>query len=91
MDEIGKAPLLVFGNSSGDLAMAQYAVQRGGRAYMLLCDDTVRDWGDPETAAAFAETCVSYGYDTISMRDDFVTIYGEDVVRLEEESVLPAA
>ncbi len=91
VDEIGKAPILVFGNSSGDLAMAQYAVQHGGRAYMLLCDDTRRDWGDAETAAAFAETCASYGYETISMRDDFMTIYGEEVVKPEEESVLPAA
>ena len=92
VDEIGKAPILVFGNSSGDLAMAQYAVQHGGRAYMLLCDDTQRDWGDIETAAAFAETCASYGYETISMRDDFVTIYGENVIRTENEgSMLPAA
>ena len=82
VDEIGKAPILVFGNSSGDLAMAQYAVQHGGRAYMLLCDDTQRDWGDAETAVSFAETCASYGYETISMRDDFVTIYGENIVRL---------
>lgn len=91
VDEIGKAPILVFGNSSGDLAMAQYAVQHGGRAYMLLCDDTKRDWGDAETAAAFAETCASQGYETISMRDDFVTLYGEEVVKLEEENILPAA
>ena len=37
VNEIGAAPLLVFGNSSGDVSMAQYAVQHGGRAYMLLC------------------------------------------------------
>ena len=92
VDEIGKAPILVFGNSSGDLAMAQYAVQHGGRAFMLLCDDLERDWGDAETAAAFAETCASSGYTTVSMRDDFVTIYGEDVIRTEnEESEIPAA
>ena len=92
VDEIGKAPILVFGNSSGDLAMAQYAVQHGGRAYMLLCDDLERDWGDAETAAAFAETCASCGYETISMRDDFTTIYGENVIRIEnEESEIPAA
>ncbi len=91
VDEIGKAPLLVFGNSSGDLAMAQYAVQHGGRAYMLLCDDLERDWGDAETAAAFAETCASCGYTTISMRDDFMTIYGEDMMKTEGENALPAA
>lgn len=91
VDEIGKAPVLVFGNSSGDLAMAQYAVQHGGRAYMLLCDDTRRDWGNSEIAAAFAETCAALGYETISMRDDFRTIYGEDAVKTTEETVAPAA
>lgn len=91
VDEIGKAPVLVFGNSSGDLAMAQYAVQHGGRAYMLLCDDTRRDWGDPEAAAAFAETCAACGYATISMRDDFMTIYKEDAVKTAEEALIPAA
>ena len=90
VDEIGKVPVLVFGNSSGDLAMAQYAVQHGGRAYMLLCDDTKRDWGDPETAVAFAETCAASGYETISMRDDFMTIYGENVVRLGEDDGMAA-
>jgi hypothetical protein len=81
MDEIGVAPLLVFGNSSGDLSMAQYALQHGGRAYMLLCDDTERDYGNPETAASFAETCRALGFETISMRDEFETIYKTDAVK----------
>jgi len=42
---------------------------------MLLCDDTLWDYGDPETAASFAETCRSPGFETISMRDAFETIY----------------
>ena len=78
VDEIGAAPLLVFGNSSGDISMAQYAVQHGGKAFMLLCDDTLRDYGDPETAASFAETCRSLGFETVSMRDEFETIYKTD-------------
>ena len=81
VDEIGAAPLLVFGNSSGDLSMAQYALQHGGRAYMLLCDDTVRDYGDPEAAEAFAETCRALGFETISMCDEFETIYKPDAVK----------
>lgn len=91
VDEIGKAPLLVFGNSSGDLAMAQYAVQHGGKAYMLLCDDTARDYGDADTAAAFAETCAGYGYETVSMKDDFAAIYIEDAVKVDSSSLIPAA
>ncbi|MBO4367635.1 MAG: DUF3089 domain-containing protein, partial [Clostridia bacterium] len=80
VDEIGLAPVLVFGNSSGDLAMAEYCMQHGGKAYMLLCDDAERDYGDPEEAAKFAMECESRGIVTVSMRDDFETIYGDDVV-----------
>ncbi len=45
---------------------------------MLLCDDTLWDYGDPETAASFAETCRSPGFETISMLDTFETIYKTD-------------
>ena len=78
VDEIGVSPILVFGNSSGDLAMAEYCIQHGGKAWMLLCDDVERDYGDPEAAASFAEDCLSRGIGTISMRDEFETIYGEN-------------
>ena len=83
IDEIGVCPLLVFGNSSGDISMAQYAVQHGGMAYMLLCDDTERDYGDPDEAAAFEETCRTLGFFTVSMRDEFETIYRHGVVKIE--------
>lgn len=81
IDEIGVSPILVFGNSSGDASMAEYALQNGGKAYMLLCDDTERDYGDLETAAKFEEECRKLGFETISMRDEFETIYKEDAVK----------
>ena len=90
IDEIGAYPLLVFGNSSGDISMAQYAVQHGGRAYMLLCDDLERDYGDLEEAADFEETCRSLGIFTISMRDEFETIYKQGAVKTEK-ALQPAA
>lgn len=79
VDEIGAAPIMVFGNSSGDFAMGQYALQHGGRAYMLLCDDTERDYGDEEVAANFAAECAALGFETVSMRDEFECIYQEGV------------
>ena len=79
VNEIGMAPVMVFGNSSGDFAMGQYALQHGGKAYMLLCDDTVRDYGDEEEAAKFAADCAALGFETVSMRDEFETIYAEGV------------
>ncbi len=94
VDEIGVAPVLAFGNSSGDFSMAQYTLQHGGKAYMLLCDDTERDYGDTEKAAEFAEKCKALGFETISMKDEFETIFGEDVIKTEylpEEELDPAA
>ena len=32
VNEIGVPPVMVFGNSSGDFAMGQYALQHGGQA-----------------------------------------------------------
>ena len=90
VNQIGKAPILVFGNSSGDLAMGQYAVQNGGKAYMLLCDDTGRDYGNPEVAESFAQDCANLGFETVSMKNDFATIYGDEAVKVEKELDLAA-
>ena len=68
--------MLAFGNSTGDFSMATYTLQNkkyGGRAYMLLCDDTERDYGSPETAASFQQKCDLNGFYTVSMRDEFDT------------------
>ena len=87
VDEIGIVPQLAFGNSSGDFSMAQYTVQNGGKAYMLLCDDTERDYGDVEKAASFEQKCKELGFKTVSMKNEFETIYGENV---KKTSYLPA-
>ncbi len=91
VQEIGIPPVLAFGNSSGDLAMGEYTVQNGGKAYMLLCDDTVRDYGNLETAEKFRKQCEQLGFETVSMRDEFETIYGEDVIMTGTEALEPAA
>ena len=77
INDLGISPLLSFGNSSGDIAMAQYVMQHGGKAYMLLCDDTERDHGDTEVAASFKADCDALGIETISMKNEFKTIYGD--------------
>lgn len=77
INDLGISPLLSFGNSSGDIAMAQYVMQHGGKAYMLLCDDTERDHGDTEVAASFKAECDALGIETVSMKNEFTTIYGD--------------
>lgn len=97
INDIGISPLLAFGNSSGDLAMGQYVMQHGGKAYMLLCDDTDRDHGDTEVAASFKEDCDKMGMETVSMKNEFATIYGDfkltaySDTAATEESLAPAA
>jgi hypothetical protein len=47
--EIGKYPVLAFGNSGGDMAMGNYTLDNPhyqGAAFMLLCDNTELDYGD---------------------------------------------
>lgn len=80
--EIGKTPILSFGNSSGDVSMAQYVINNDeydSMAFMVLCDDLDREHGNKEKAESMKETCLERGFETISMRDDFETIYGGEV------------
>ena len=82
--EIGQQPVLAFGNSSGDQAMLEYTITgnkyRSG-AYMVVADDEKREYGSEEKGAATRQTCIEHGWTVISMRDDFSTIYGENVKR----------
>ena len=82
--EIGKVPVLSFGNSGGDAAMHNYALgnqQYKTAAFMLIADDDVRDHANREKALTLGQQWREAGYHVISMRDDFKTIYGEGVVK----------
>ena len=48
-------------------------------SYIVLADDEAREWGDYVSARAKIAGCNAQGIGTISMRDDFATIYGESV------------
>ena len=82
--EIGKHPLLSFGNSGGDKDMANYVVNNKkypSLAFMVCCDDTVRERGNPTKAEEMKQNCQKNGWIPISMRDDWLTIYGQNVTR----------
>lgn len=82
--EIGVQPVLAFGNSSGDFAMANFTINNNkykAGAYMLCCDDTERENGKVEKAEKMRKNCEENGYTAVSMKDDWTTIYGEDVTR----------
>ncbi len=85
--EIGRQPVLSFGNSSGDVSMHNYALYNNAyrsAAFMLVADDNARDYGNPEKGAELAEKWAASGFHVISMANDWKTIYGEDVVKTGE-------
>ena len=80
--EIGKQPVLCFGNSSGDAAMANYTItnnQYKSGAYLLCCDDLERENGNTTKADKMRASCEENGWTAVSMKDDWTTIYGDGV------------
>ena len=80
--EIGKRPVLAFGNSSGDYSMLNYAEgnpEHTGMGFFVVCDDTVREYGSEEKAAGFYNEVEKQGWTAISMANDWKTIYGDGV------------
>ena len=95
--EIGKRPVLAFGNSSGDYSMLNYAEDNPdhtGMGFFVVCDDTVREYGSDEKAADYCSVVEQEGWTAISMAHDWQTIYGDGVRKTElpgVEEALPLA
>ena len=84
--EIGKVPVLSFGNSGGDVAMHNYCLSNKKyrtAAFMLIADDDARDHANREKALNLGKQWHENGFHVISMRDDFKTIYGDGVVKTD--------
>ena len=82
--EIGKIPVMSFGNSSGDQAMHNYCLSNEEyrtATFMLVADDDQRDHADLTEAAKREAKWRENGYTVISMKNDFKTIYGSDVLK----------
>ena len=101
--EIGQRPVLAFGNSGSDTSMLNYTIDSRNpypsQAYMIVGDDTVREWGPQNWEEKSAEWS-GMGYIPVSMKNDFAMIYPEGVTIAAEqfhehawntESELPAA
>lgn len=84
LNQIGKKPVLAFGNSSGDSGMLEYTLQNNkyrSMSFFVICDDTVRELGNPARAKSDTALALKRGWNPISMRDEFKTIYGDNVKR----------
>ena len=82
--EIGKQPVLAFGNSSGDTSMLNYTINKNkyrSAAFFVICDDLERELGNTKKAESCIKLSDKNGWTSISMRDDWKTIYGDNVKR----------
>ena len=80
--ELGQKPVLAFGNSTGDVSMAVYTEEDNPyrtEVFFLLCDDLEREHGNESKAQKMADICAEKGWQTISMANDWKTIYGDNV------------
>ncbi len=90
--EIGRRPVLAFGNSGSDTSMMNYALDARNpypsAAYMVVADDAEREWGTQN----WEEKSVQYenqGYVPISMKNDFAQIYPESITKSDTQYVEP--
>ena len=82
MQEIGQQPVLSFGNSTGDSSMAEYVTYANkyrSLAFILCCDDTLRENGNEAKAQKMKDLCEEFDWVPVSMKDDWMTIYGSGV------------
>jgi len=84
LNQIGKKPVLAFGNSGGDSGMLEYALQDNkykSMSFFVICDDVERELGNLTRAASDRALALKRGWHPISMHDEFKTIYGDNVKR----------
>ena len=82
--ELGQQPVIAFGNSTGDFSMFMYTTSGNPYRAMAFCvvpDDGERETARPEKVTALTEACDANGWQVISMKNDFVTIYDPSVTR----------
>ena len=50
-------------------------------AFFVCCDDGVRENGSPEKAQKIYDFCAENGWTPISMKNDWLTVFGEGVTK----------
>ena len=84
--EIGKVPVMSFGNSGGDVSMHNYCLSNKKyrtAVFQLIADDDARDHANRDKALTLGQKWRDAGFHVISMRDDFKTIYGFNVQKVD--------
>lgn len=83
-EQIGQCPVLSFGNSAGDISITNYVMgneQYRTAAFFVCCDDGERESGSPDKAKPIYDFCAENGWVPISMKNDWLTVFGEGVTK----------
>ncbi len=75
--QVGRQPILVGGNSDGDVAMLAYANEQHSNFLGLLVhhDDADREYAYDDGAETALELAAVQGWTVISMKEDFATVF----------------
>ena len=82
--QVGQCPVMSFGNSAGDISMTNYVMSNENyktAAFFVCCDDDVRESGSLKKAQPVYDFCRENGWIPISMKNDWLTVFGEGVTR----------
>lgn len=82
MQELGQRPVVAFGNSTGDTSMftvTTYQNPYRSIAFCVLPDDDEREVAYFDKAEKLRALCDANNWHPVSMKQDFATIYGDDV------------
>jgi phosphoserine phosphatase len=79
--DIGRRPILAFGNSDGDIEMLEYAEGRGGPWLSLLLhhDDAEREYSYDKGTEKALSVARERGWVVVSMADDFERVFPASV------------
>ncbi|MCR5451514.1 MAG: haloacid dehalogenase-like hydrolase [Lachnospiraceae bacterium] len=81
--EIGKKPVLAFGNRSSDNSMCYYTINDNpypAKAFIVVADDGKRDQGKSSNMKKKISEYKDSGIDLISMKNEFTRIYSENMI-----------
>lgn len=82
LQELGQRPVVAFGNSTGDTSMFMVTTKQNpyrSIAFCIVPDDDVREVAYPDKVEKLTALCGEYGWYPVSMKHDFVTVYGDGV------------
>ena len=82
--QVGQCPVLSFGNSTGDISITNFVMGNDKfqtAAFFVCCDDGERESGSPEKAQKIYDLCAENGWIPISMKNDWLTVFGEGVTK----------